>query len=113
MRRSSARTGSAARRRYRGQFFVSVLNLPQVRSCSPASTSPSDGTLIEAWASMKSFCAEDGGDPHREKVMERWAQRRAHFHGEKRRNDTHSRHTLTLACSQGAGKEANSATWGI
>jgi len=50
--------GSAARRRYRGQFFVSVLNLPQVRKLLSGEHFSVDGTLIEAWASMKSFCAE-------------------------------------------------------
>jgi transposase len=44
-----------------------------------------DGTLVEAWASLKSFRAKDGGDepPSPGRNGER------DFHGEKRANDTH------------------------
>jgi hypothetical protein len=44
-----------------------------------------DGTLIEAWASLKSFRAKDGSDepPSPGRNGER------QFKGEKRRNDTH------------------------
>lgn len=41
-----------------------------------------DGTLIEAWASQKSFQPRDGGDGDG-----------ANFHGQQRRNDTHESHT--------------------
>jgi transposase len=45
-----------------------------------------DGTLIEAWASMKSFCPKDGSgappDPGRNGERD--------FHGEKRSNETHA-----------------------
>ena len=45
-----------------------------------------DGTLIEAWASIKSFRAKDGSDqpPGPGRNGER------NFHGEKRTNDTHA-----------------------
>jgi transposase len=42
-----------------------------------------DGTLIEAWASHKSFRAKDGGEPPSVKGRE------VNFHGKKRSNDTH------------------------
>src|SRR5581483_5976386 len=42
-----------------------------------------DGTLLEAWASQKSFRRKDG------KGGEPGGQREADFHGEQRRNDTH------------------------
>ncbi len=47
---------------------------------------PADGTLVEAWASLKSFRAKDGSDqpPSPGRNGER------DFHGEKRRNDTHA-----------------------
>src|ERR1700737_3621657 len=45
------------------KFFVSVLNLPQVRKLLSGEHFSVDGTLIEAWASMKSFVPKDGGDP--------------------------------------------------
>lgn len=48
-----------------------------------------DGTLVEAWASLKSFRAKDGGDepPAPGRNGER------DFHGEKRTNDTHESKT--------------------
>ncbi len=48
-----------------------------------------DGTLVEAWASLKSFRAKDGGDepPSPGRNGER------DFHGEKRANDTHESKT--------------------
>jgi uncharacterized protein YqcC (DUF446 family) len=36
-------------------FMTSVLNLPQARSLLSSEQFSVDGTLIEAWASMKSF----------------------------------------------------------
>jgi hypothetical protein len=69
------------------KFFVSVLNLPQVRKLL-SSEHFSVVTLIEAWASLKSMVAKDGGDPPLQKGS---GGRNAEcdFHGEKRKNDTH------------------------
>jgi hypothetical protein len=44
-----------------------------------------DGTLIEAWASQKSFQRKDGGDDD--------IGSGANFHGEKRTNETHASKT--------------------
>ena len=44
-----------------------------------------DGTMIEAWASQKSFRRKDGGDDD--------GPGRASFHGEKRTNETHASKT--------------------
>lgn len=92
------------------KFFASVLNLPQVKGLLSSEHFSVDGTLIEAWASMKSFVAKDGGDPpsdqgeggHRSRNAER------DFHGEKRKNDTHSSTTDPDArlFRKGTGKEA-------
>jgi transposase len=65
-----------------------------------------DGTLIEAWASMKSFRPKDGknddgpGGPGRNVERD--------FHGEKRRNDSHQSTTDPEAClyRKGNGKES-------
>src|ERR1700751_2571257 len=47
------------------KFFSGVLSLPQVKSLLSSEHFSVDGTLIEAWASMKSFVPKDaGGDPH-------------------------------------------------
>ncbi len=56
-----------------------------------------DGTLIEAWASHKSFQPRDGGDGHG-----------ANFHGQQRRNDTHESKTDPDArlYRKGNGQEA-------
>ncbi len=91
------------------KFFVSVLNLPQVRKLLSGEHFSVDGTLIEAWASMKSFVPKDGGDPPSGKGHGgggRNAER--NFHGEKRRNDTHFSTTDPDArlFRKGAGKEA-------
>jgi hypothetical protein len=52
-----------------------------------------DGTLIEAWASIKSFRRRDGGDegggPGREAGREAGRNAEHNFHGERRTNDTH------------------------
>ena len=73
------------------KFFASVLNLPQVRKLLSSEHFSVDGTLIEAWASMKSFVPKDGGgDPpsgNGHGSGGRNAER--NFHGEKRKNDTH------------------------
>ena len=45
------------------KFFVTVLNLPQLRGLLSSEHFSVDGTLIEAWASMKSFVPKDGDDP--------------------------------------------------
>src|SRR5262245_38900837 len=68
-------------------FFAGVLNLPQVRKLLSSEHFSVDGTLIEAWASMKSFVSKDGGKPPSNTGGGRNAER--DFHGEKRSNDTH------------------------
>ena len=65
-----------------------------------------DGTLIEAWASMKSFRPKDGSDEPPADGDGR--NREADFHGEKRSNDTHASTTDPEArlYRKGPGKEA-------
>jgi hypothetical protein len=64
-----------------------------------------DGTLIEAWASMKSFRPKDDADgpPPGGGPNDSWD-----FHGEQRRNDTHASTTDPEArlFRKGAGKGA-------
>jgi transposase len=62
------------------KFMTKLLNHSQVKPLLSDEHFSVDGTLIEAWASQKSFRAKDGsggGDG-------------ANFHKEKRRNDTHA-----------------------
>jgi len=63
-----------------------------------------DGTLIESWASMKSFRPKDGGDD----TGSGGRNTARDFHGQKRRNDTHESTTDPQArlYRKGNGKES-------
>src|SRR5437773_965513 len=68
------------------QFMAAVLNQERVKTLLSDDHFSVDGTLIEAWASMKSFRPKDGsGEPP---APGRNGER--DFHGEKRRNETHA-----------------------
>ena len=92
------------------KFFASVLNLPHVRKLLSSEHFSVDGTLIEAWASMKSFVPKDGSKPPPGRGSGGSGGRNAErdFHGEKRKNDTHSSTTDPDArlFRKGTGKEA-------
>lgn len=66
-----------------------------------------DGTLIEAWASLKSFRSK-GEDRSEDKDQGDPGNRWVDFHGEKRSNDSHESKTdpESLMARKGAGKEA-------
>ncbi len=90
-----------------GLFFDAVVNQARQAGLMSEDHFSVDGTLIEAWASLKSFRPkgevqprdDDPGDPGN-----RWVD----FHGEKRSNDTHESKTdpESLLAKKGAGKEA-------
>ena len=88
------------------KFFAGVLNLPQLRQLLSSEHFSVDGTLIEAWASMKSFVPKAGGKPPSPGGGGRNPER--NFRGEKRTNDTHSSTTDPDArlFRKGLGKEA-------
>jgi transposase len=67
------------------KFMAAVLAQPRVKTLLSDDHFSVDGTLIEAWASMKSFRPKDGSDepPGPGRNAER------NFHGEKRSNETH------------------------
>ena len=86
-----------------------MLNLPQVRKLLSSEHFSVDGTLIEAWASMKSFVPKDGGGkPPSRNGRRRRAQCRAQLPWREAPNDTHSSTTDPDArlFRKGAGKEA-------
>lgn len=89
-------------------FMAGVLNLPRVKSLLSSEHFSVDGTLIEAWASLKSFVAKDGSGtpPAGGAGAGRNAER--DFRGEKRSNDTHASTTDPDArlFRKGRGKEA-------
>jgi|SRR5580658_1143650 transposase len=65
-----------------------------------------DGTLLEAWASLKSFRKVDGGEG--QPPVDDPGNPTVDFHGEKRSNDTHCSTTDpdALLARKGTGKEA-------
>lgn len=67
------------------KFLEAVLRHPKVKRFLSDDHFSVDGTLVEAWASLKSFRAKDGSDepPAPGRNGER------DFHGERRKNDTH------------------------
>jgi transposase len=68
------------------KFMAAVLAQPKVKRLLSSDHFSVDGTLIEAWASIKSFRRKDGGDDDRQGPS-RNAER--NFHKEKRSNETH------------------------
>ena len=91
--------GDVARR-----FRAALLNRPEVKALLSDEHFSVDGTLIQAWASMKSFRPKDGsGEPP---APGRNGGR--DFHGEKRSNATHTSATDPEArlFRKGKGKEA-------
>ena len=67
------------------KFLLAVLAQPQVKRLLSSDHFSVDGTLIEAWASIKSFRRKDGGDDGQ--GPGRNGER--NFHKEKRSNETH------------------------
>jgi transposase len=68
------------------KFLAAVVAQPQVKQLLSSDHFSVDGTLIEAWASIKSFRRKDGGDDDSQGPG-RNAER--NFHKEKRSNATH------------------------
>jgi transposase len=68
------------------KFLEAVLRHPKVKRFLSDDHFSVDGTLVEAWASLKSFRAKDGSDepPAPGRNGER------DYHGEKRSNETHT-----------------------
>src|SRR6202008_2768914 len=89
------------------KFMAAVLNQEAVKVLLSDDHFSVDGTLIEAWASMKSFKPKDGSDEPPADGDGR--NREADFHGEKRSNDTHAStpDPGERLYRKGPGKEAN------
>jgi len=80
-------------------FMSKLLNHPQVKPLLSDEHFSIDGTLIEAWASQKSFRPKDGSGDE---------DGGANFHGQKRKNDTHASATDpdSRLYRKAAGREA-------
>jgi transposase len=72
-------------------FFAEVYDLSRQEGWTSDEHFTVDGTLIESWASLKSFVGKDGADARkvREAQDEDPGNPTVDFHGEKRCNDTH------------------------
>ena len=86
------------------KFLEAVLRHPKVKRFLSDDHFSVDGTLVEAWASMKSFRANDGSD----EPPSAGRNGDQDFHGKTRANDTHASTTDPDAklFKKGAGKEA-------
>jgi len=83
------------------RFFREVVNLAEERDLMSQDHFSVDGTLIEAWASMKSFRPKDEDD---DGDGNGWSD----FRGKKRKNETHESRTdpESRLMRKGLGKEA-------
>lgn len=93
------------------KFFAQVLDQARTADLLSDEHFSVDGTLIEAWASHKSFQRKDGGD---QRLKDDLGNPTIDFHGEKRSNDTHQSTTdpdARLARKSG-GHEAKQAYCG-
>jgi transposase len=91
-------------------FFAAVLRQIRQRGWLSDEHFSVDGTLLEAWASQKSFQKKDdsGSAPTRDAAGNDRGNVTVNFHGEKRSNQTHQSRTdpEALLSKKGKGKEA-------
>lgn len=91
-------------------FFIEVYDLSKQEGWASNEHFTADGTLIESWASLKSFVRKDGGD--KDKVdsakEDDPGNPTINFRGEKRCNDTHRSTTdpESVLYRKASGKEA-------
>jgi transposase len=86
------------------KFMSKLLNHPDVKPLLSSDHFSVDGTLIEAWASQKSFRPKDRDD----------TDDGSNFHGQKRKNDTHASTTdpQSRLYRKAAGREAKLCYFG-
>jgi transposase len=91
-------------------FFAEVYDLSRQEGWASDAHFTADGTLIESWASLKSFVRKDGGDAKkiRDAKDDDPGNPSVHFHGEKRCNQTHQSTTdgQSVLYKKAAGQEA-------
>lgn len=90
-----------------GQFFAEVVQQARRAKLVSSEHFTVDGTLIDAWASLKSFRRKDEDKAGREPPDDP-GNPTTNFHGEKRSNETHASSTDPEAklARKGNGKEA-------
>ena len=91
-------------------FFVEVYGMSRQEGWTSDEHFTADGTLIESWASLKSFVRKDGGDKKKVDAAkdDDPGNPTVNFHGEQRRNDTHQSTTdgESVLYRKAKGKEA-------
>ena len=90
-----------------GEFFAAVVEQARKARLMSDEHFTVDGTLIEAWASLKSFKKKDGSDDDQTPPDDP-GNPTVNFHGEKRSNETHVSKTdpESKLARKGNGKEA-------
>jgi transposase len=93
-----------------GEFFRAVVEQARRGQLMSSEHFTVDGTLIEAWASLKTFKKKDAKDDDKTPPDDP-GNPTVNFHGEKRSNDTHASTTDPEArlARKGRGKEAKLA----
>jgi transposase len=91
-----------------GEFFRAVVERARGAKLMSSEHFTVDGTLIDAWASLKSFKKKGGNDDDKTPPPDDPGNPTVNFHGEKRSNDTHASTTDPEAklARKGNGKEA-------
>ena len=91
-------------------FFAEVYDQSRQERWTSDEHFPADGTLIESWASLKSFVRKDGTDGQKVQAArdDDPGNPRVDFRGEQRRNDTHQSTTDpdSVLYRKAKGKEA-------
>ena len=91
-------------------FFAEVYDLSRQEGWTSDEHFTADGTLIESWASLKSFVRKDGGDAKKVESAkdDDPGNPTVSFHGEKRCNQTHQSTTdaQSVLYRKAKGKEA-------
>ena len=91
-------------------FFLEVYDLSRAEGWTSDTHFTADGTLLEAWASLKSFVRKDEGDAAKVQAAkdEDSGNPSVNFRGEKRCNDTHQSTTdpASVLYRKAHGKEA-------
>ncbi len=92
------------------KFLAALLAQPKVKLLLSSEHFSVDGTLLEAWASTKSFRPKDGSGP----PPDAGRNDEENFHGQKRSNESHASTTGPDArlYRKGRGKEAKPAFMG-
>ena len=89
------------------KFLAAILTQPKVNRLLSSQHFSVDGTLVEAWASLKSFKPKDAGDGNEPPAGGR-RNAEVDFRGEKRSNQTHVSHSDpdAMLYRRGPGMEA-------